>query len=102
MYLLKQNKVIVLDEISESYPGKNIYRKDSKFSATSTGQTVQIEISLLLRNQYYEQVQAGNCLIFRVFFNFNGVSPENETVIFFFFFFFVGGGGGGGRVSIFL
>ena len=50
IYLLKQNRVTVPDEIHESYPGKNIYRKEPKFLNRSSGQTVQIEISLLLRN----------------------------------------------------
>ena len=34
------------------------------------------------------QVQAGDCLIFRVFFfNFNSVLPGNEMVIFLFYLF---------------
>ena len=45
------NSVIVPAEIHESYPGKNIYREDSKFSDRSSGQTVLTEISLLLRNR---------------------------------------------------
>ena len=49
--LLKQNRVIAPDEIHESHPGKNIYHKDSKLLYRSSGQTVQTEISLLLRNQ---------------------------------------------------
>ena len=32
IYLLKNNGVIVPYEIHENCPGKNIYRKDSKFS----------------------------------------------------------------------
>ena len=51
IYLLKQNRVIAPDEIHESYPDKNIYRKDPKFSDRSSGKTVQTEISLLYRNQ---------------------------------------------------
>ena len=50
-YLLKPNKVIVTDEKHDSYPGQNIYSKDSKFSNKLSGQTVQTEISLLLRNR---------------------------------------------------
>ena len=50
-YLLKQNRVIVPEEIHASYPGKNSYRKGPKFSDRSSGQTVQIVISLLLRNR---------------------------------------------------
>ena len=50
IYLLKQNRVTVPDEIHESYPGKNIYRKESKFLDRSSGQTVPIQISLLLGN----------------------------------------------------
>ena len=30
-YLLKQNRIIVHDEIHESYPGKSIYHKDLSF-----------------------------------------------------------------------
>ena len=51
IYLLKPNRVIVPGEIHENYPGKNIYRKDPKFSDRLSGQTVQTEISLLLRNR---------------------------------------------------
>ena len=41
LYLfVETNRVIVPDEIHESYPGKNIYRKDPKFSDRSSGQTV--------------------------------------------------------------
>ena len=45
-YQLK-HRDIVPGEIHESYPGKNIYRKDPKLS----GQTVQTEMSLHLRNR---------------------------------------------------
>ena len=41
IYISSIDRVIVPDEIHESYPGKNIYRKDPKFSDRSTGQTVQ-------------------------------------------------------------
>ena len=51
IYLFKQNRVIVPDEILESYPDKNIYRKDLKFSDRSSGLTVQTEISLFFRNR---------------------------------------------------
>ena len=51
IYMLKQNKVIVLDEIFKNYPGKNIYCKGPKFWTDCSGQTVQTEISLLLRNR---------------------------------------------------
>ena len=47
---LKQKRVIVPHEIHEGYPGKNIYRKDPKFLDRLSGQTVQTEVSLLLRN----------------------------------------------------
>ena len=50
IYLLKQNRFIVPDEIHKNFPGKNIYRKDSKFSDRSSEHTVQTEISLLLGN----------------------------------------------------
>ena len=40
-YLLKSNRDIVPDEIHESYPGKNIYHKDPKFSDKLSGQKVQ-------------------------------------------------------------
>ena len=45
-YLLKQNRIIVHDEIHESYPGKSIYPKDPKFMDRSNGQTMQTEISI--------------------------------------------------------
>ena len=45
-YLLKQNRIIVHDEIHESYPGKSIYRKAPKCLDRSNGQTMQIEISI--------------------------------------------------------
>ena len=45
-YLLKQNRIIVHDEIHESYTGKSIYRKDPKFLDRSNGQTMQTEISI--------------------------------------------------------
>ena len=50
IYLLNQKRVIVPDEIHESYSSKNIDRKDPKVLDRSTGQTVQTEISLLLLN----------------------------------------------------
>ena len=50
IYLLKQKRFIVPDGIQESYPGKNIYRKDPKFLHRSSGQTVQTEISLTHRH----------------------------------------------------
>ena len=50
-YLLKPNRVIVPDEIHQSYHSKNIERKDPKFSDRSAGQTVQTQNSLLLRNR---------------------------------------------------
>ena len=46
IYLLKQNRVIIPDEISENNPGKNIYRDDYKFKDRSSGQTVQSVILL--------------------------------------------------------
>ena len=51
IYLLKQNRVIVPDEIHANYPAKNIYRKDPKFSYRSYAKTVQTEIRLLLGNR---------------------------------------------------
>ena len=51
LYLFVETKVIVPDELHENYPGKNIYRKDSKFSDRSSEQRVQTEISLLPRNR---------------------------------------------------
>ena len=42
-YLLKPNQAIVPDEICESYAGKKIYRKDPKFSDSSSGQTVNYD-----------------------------------------------------------
>ena len=46
IYFLKQNRAIVPDKIHENYPGKNIYRKDPKFSDRSSGHTVQTEFYL--------------------------------------------------------
>ena len=40
--LLKQNRVIIPDEIYESYPGKKIYRKYPKFSDRSPGQMCKL------------------------------------------------------------
>ena len=53
IYLLKQNRIIVPDEIHENYSDmcKNIYRKGPKFWDRSSGQIVQTEIRLLLRNR---------------------------------------------------
>ena len=48
-YLLKHNRVIAHDEIHESYSGKNILCKDPKLSDRSTEQTVQTDVSLLLK-----------------------------------------------------
>ena len=45
-YLLKQNRIIVHDEIHESYPGKSIYHKDPKFLDRSNGQTMQTDVSI--------------------------------------------------------
>ena len=46
IYLLKQKRVNVPDEIHESYPGKNIYRKDPKFL------TDQLDKQCKLRSAY--------------------------------------------------
>ena len=53
IYLLKENRFIVPDEIHEDYLGKNNYRKNTKFLDRSSvhGQTVKTEITLLLRNR---------------------------------------------------
>lgn len=82
-YSLNQNRVIVPGEVHESYPGKNINRKDPNFSDRSSGQALQTEIGLIraytvvIPSVHFcrtaitgkdrlclHQVQDGNCLIF--------------------------------------